>query len=59
MKLECSVEELKLLFKNFDLKDTNIKIDGAIGSMIAPSTKIKDVVNMSYAEFSEKNAKDM
>lgn len=38
MKLECSVEELKLLFKNFDLKETNIKIDGAkVAEKIAPS----------------------
>ena len=38
MKLECSVEELKLLFKNFELKETNIKIDGAkVAEKIAPS----------------------
>lgn len=40
MKLECSVEELKLLFKNFDLREKAIelKIDGEkVGKLIAPS----------------------
>lgn len=40
MKLECSVEELKLLYKNFDLKESNtqINIDGEkVGKLIAPS----------------------
>ncbi len=40
MKLECSVEELKLLFKNFNLKEknVNIKIDGEkVGKLVTPS----------------------
>lgn len=50
MELKCSVEELKLLFKNFDLKEQckKIRIDGEeVGKLIAPS--IKNVFNKTKA----------
>lgn len=46
MKLECSVEELKLLFKNFEIKEKTIEINA--------KTTVKDLKNMTYDEFNKK-----
>jgi len=51
MKLECSVEELKLLFKNFEIKEKTIYIDA--------NTTVKDLKNMTCGEFCKKRIKEI